>query len=174
VVVVLATDADAKRGCSFAGQAVEAGVRAAHQQGLIVVKPQTEELLALAKDVPLGRLSTAGKVVCSFIKQEVYERFAALVGTEQELRAQARPDGGADEKTEQSAPPPPPPTDLWTGISAGAIVLATVGRDDGWWEAVVHEADPIGEKLILSWRDWPGLPRFTALRRSVALTAPKA
>ncbi|ESY51340.1 hypothetical protein X744_21085 [Mesorhizobium sp. LNJC372A00] len=59
-------------------------------------------------------------------------------------------------------------------MSVGSTVLATVGRDDGWWEAVVLAADPASERLTLSWRDWPKMPSFNVSRRSVAVTSPKA
>ncbi len=170
-VVVLDNSTEGKpRACAFAGDAIDAGVAAAHAQGLAVVAPTTDELLLMAKEVPAGRVSSVGKVVAAFVKQETYAKFTALIGTEHELR-RAEP-GSDDAKAPVSAPTPQP--DPWKAISVGATVLATVGREDGWWEAVVLAADPAGERLTLSWRDWPNMPSFSASRRSVAITAASA
>jgi len=170
-VVVLDGGAEGKpRACTFAFDAIDAGVTAAHAQRLAVVMPTADELLLLANEIPAGRVSSAGKVVCAYVKQEVYQKFAALIGTEHELRP-ADANSFAD-----PAPATAPVTqpDLWSTISVGSTVLATVGREDGWWEAVVLAADPASERLTLSWRDWPKMPSFNASRRSVAVTSPKA
>jgi hypothetical protein len=172
MVVVLATNIDGKpRACVFSDEATEAAVPAAQGQLFAVVVPSSEELIALAADIPVGRVTAAGKVSCSFVKQEVYDKFAALIGTEHELRP---PEGGVAQDGSASGSGSTQQPDLWSDIGAGSIVLATVGRDDGWWEAVVLATDSSGERLTLSWRDWPNMPSFSAARRSVALTAPSA
>lgn len=171
VIVVLAAGDDGKpRAAVFTGEAIEAAVPAAESQKFAVVVPSSQELVALAADIPAGRVTSAGKVSCSFVKQDIYDRFAVLIGTEHQLRSTEgveRDDAGASDA-------PLPARDLWRDITIGSVVLATVGRDDGWWEAVVLAADPTGERLTLSWRDWPNLPSFSAPRRSVALNAPSA
>jgi hypothetical protein len=154
----------------FAGDEIDSGVSAAHAQNFAVVVPATDELVALATELPVGRVSSTGKVSCSFVKHDIYEKFVALIGTGHEL---LRPDtNGADDLVTVSVPISQP--DLWSTIGVGSTVLATVGREDGWWEAVVLAADPSSERLTLSWRDWPNLPSFSASRRRVALTAPSS
>ncbi|WP_155924008.1 hypothetical protein [Mesorhizobium sp. L103C119B0] len=158
------------RACTFAGDAIGAALTVAHAQGVAVVVPSNDELVALAKEIPAGRVSPAGKVVCVFVKHDVYEKFAALIGTEHELRP-------ADAGSAADQPPVTAPAqqlDLWSSIVVGSTVLATVGREDGWWEAVVLAADPSSDRLTLSWRDWPNLPSFSTSRRRVALAAPSA
>ncbi|MER8895945.1 hypothetical protein [Mesorhizobium sp. M0676] len=170
IAIILAANVDNKpRAAFFSGEAIDAAVVAAHRQGFAVVVPATEELVVLAADIPAGRLTAAGRVSCSFVKQDVYDKFAALIGTEQELKPS---EGGEQQGGSVSSMPSAGP-DLWAGISAGSIVLATVGREDGWWEAVVLAEDSSGERLTLSWRDWPNMPSFTMARRTVAVIAPR-
>ncbi|ESY23265.1 hypothetical protein [Mesorhizobium sp. LNJC394B00] len=157
------------RACTFAGDAIDGGAAAAHLHGLSVVVPATDELVTVAREISSGRVSSAGKVVCASVKQEVYDKFAALIGTEHQLKPGDQSSVGKSGAT--SAPATP---DLWSTIDVGSVVLATVGREDGWWEAVVLAADPSSDRLTLSWRDWPKMPSFGASRRSVAVTSPKA
>jgi hypothetical protein len=49
-------------------------------------------------------------------------------------------------------------------------VLATIGVEDGWWEAVVIGLN--GEMLNLRWRDFPGERTVLRRRSQVALLAP--
>lgn len=169
-IVVLAGNADGRpRASAFAGEDVDAAVIAAHAQQFSVVVPHTEELIALAGEIPAGRVTAAGKVSCAFVKQETYDKFAALIGSEHEVVAAS---GDAVENAEAGAAAAQ--ADPWSEIAAGSVVLATIGRDDGWWEAVVLATDPSGERLTLSWRDWPNMPSFSAARRAVALTAGQA
>lgn len=66
----------------------------------------------------------------------------------------------------------PEPADPWAAITLGSTVLATVGLEDGWWEAAVLAVDPATDMLTLSWRGWPHLPSFKTRRSSVAVLAP--
>jgi hypothetical protein len=40
--------------------------------------------------------------------------------------------------------------DPWAEIALGLMVLASVGRGDGWWESVVLAVDPETDTLTLS------------------------
>src|SRR5688500_3898377 len=103
----------------------------------------------------------------------LYEKFAAFIGTDAEV---ALSDAGAspapetpgddtaaadsDTYTPVSVDAEPRIPDPWTTIAVGSIVLASVSRDDGWWECVVLAVEPSNDTLTLSWRDWPRMPSF--------------
>ena len=52
-------------------------------------------------------------------------------------------------------------------IGVGSLVLATVGVEDGWWEALVIRLD--GDVLTLKWRDFPREPTVMRRRTELAL-----
>ena len=49
-------------------------------------------------------------------------------------------DAGEEKPTSTEAPPTI--ADPWAAVGVGSTVLATIGRDDGWWEAVVLAVNP--------------------------------
>jgi hypothetical protein len=55
-------------------------------------------------------------------------------------------------------------------LTPGALVLASVGSAEGWWESVIVE---ISEDLLtLKWRDWPDEPTFVRRTSQIALLHP--
>jgi hypothetical protein len=55
-------------------------------------------------------------------------------------------------------------------LTPGALVLASVGSAEGWWESVIVEI--IEELLTLKWRDWPDEPTFVRRTSQIALLHP--
>lgn len=87
------------------------------------------------------------------------------------------PDGGDDlgesvddGDAEVTRPEGHRPAD-WSRIAAGSLVLATEGGDDGWYESIVESVRK-GDVMLLRWRDWPDLPRFTRKRNQLGLLPP--
>ncbi len=58
----------------------------------------------------------------------------------------------------------------WDQIGIGSVVLATVGVEDGWWEAVVLGVN--GGACTLKWRDFPRERTFVRRRTELALLPP--
>ena len=89
----------------------------------------------------------------------------------QALRKPAQPEPGTAPKQgaerPSSIPSPKAHPRTWDEIGVGSLVLATIGVEDGWWEAVVERVE--GELLTLRWRDWPKEPRFVRRRKQLAL-----
>ncbi len=56
-------------------------------------------------------------------------------------------------------------------IRVGSIVLASVAKSDGWWEAEVVAIAP-GAVLRLRWREFPGLEQFEKPAGEVAMVHP--
>lgn len=196
-VVVLGRD---DRGKPHASWFDEPGAKVATQAALLMgmhaLAVSGDALTALATRLPQGRLFASGKAFVPFVKEATYEALAAhLPESAEGLAAEADSDGdgssgddgtgaGDDGSSNGSgsgdgsdggdgASPSPEgrrPTD-WSQIEVGSIVLATEGGSDGWYESVV-ESMRKGDVILLRWRDWPDLPRFTRKRSALALLPP--
>ena len=55
-------------------------------------------------------------------------------------------------------------------LTPGALVLASVGSAEGWWNCTVLAVND--DLLTLSWRDWPEEPHFVRRRSQIALLHP--
>jgi hypothetical protein len=93
------------------------------------------------------------------ISEELYESVVTAINP----RGEAAQDPAKPVSTELPAG--------WEGVKAGHLVLARESLVHGWWEAVVVERS--GDNVTLRWRDYPALPKFTALIKAVALINPK-
>lgn len=145
----------------------------------MMVLPITADIGALAARLPHGRIfGGTGKAFVPFVKQATYDELIAHVPMAQQVRPLrlVRAEAGGGEKSSEPSPAPASadkepamslPAD-WNTIVPGSVVLATVGRDDGWWEAVVQDRKP-GNMWTLRWRDFPTEPAFTRQSSSLAL-----
>ena len=75
-----------------------------------------------------------------------------------------------------ASPATPPAADAripgtWEVIKPGALVLATEGHAEGWYESLVV-ATRADDRFLLRWRDWPDEPEFTRRREELALLHP--
>jgi hypothetical protein len=61
--------------------------------------------------------------------------------------------------------------DSWATIKVGSLVLATENRVEGWFDAIVTEANP-SDMFTLKWRDFPDLEPFLRHRSNLALMFP--
>jgi hypothetical protein len=59
------------------------------------------------------------------------------------------------------------PTDAQAAIKPTDVVLATEGKSEGWFEAIVVKTKGDAQ-LVLKWRDWEDEPEFARLRTEVA------
>jgi hypothetical protein len=60
----------------------------------------------------------------------------------------------------------------WSKIKVGSVVLASEGREDGWYEADVLEVLP-NDRYKLRWHDSPDLPTFERTLTEIALLHPQ-
>ncbi len=170
-----------------------------------VLRVETEEHKALARQLAGGRVFATGRAFTPFARANLYSKLVELAGGATGLTAvQANTEKSADlahhpadfsvdsvqalaamldepngaaagpaKASEPAAPPPastptvsPRPGD-WDEIGIGSLVLATVGVEDGWWEALVLGVN--GEMLTLKWRDFPRERTFVRRRTELAL-----
>jgi hypothetical protein len=106
-------------------------------------------------------------------------RLCPAAGADTAAHCMAQPSSAAASTAEQ-IPPPAQAGDgterypaTWNEIRADHVVVAKEdGPFQGWWEAIVTEAN--GDTLTLRWRNRPQLPPIIRHRLHVALMLPKA
>jgi hypothetical protein len=137
--------------------------KAAKLMDLEVREASSEDLAAVAKKLPVGRLYGNGRGFVPNIRQALYsEVVAALSGEPQ--------DGPTTVQEAMPVASGLPRT--WDEIAAGHLVIVQETLDLGWWEAIV-----IGRKddmFTLRFRDYPKIPKFVRHRSAIALMSPPA
>lgn len=170
----------------FAQNDAEAGTTAAEAMGMFALPVEDDAVRALAGQVPQGKIFTSGKAFVPFVKASLFD--ALVMQLPEDRRDQARQpvrasgkatgnsyavaSGAADGRGAGAATVQHDfPTD-WSKIKVGSVVLASEGREDGWYEADVLETLP-GNRFKLRWHDWPDLPKFERAVTEIALLHPQ-
>ena len=130
---------------------------------LKVYEAVTEDLAALAKKLPVGRLYSNGRGFVPNVRQSLYSEFIATLAVEPQAAL-------GKEKDELPVATGLPGT--WDEIAPGHLVIAQESLEYGWWEAIVLART--GDMLTLRFRDYPKLPKFVRHRAAVALMSPPA
>jgi hypothetical protein len=162
VLIVLGYDEDQKpRAARFPASDANLVARAAQLMDLKVYEATTEELAALAKKLPFGRLYSNGKGFVPNVRQNLYSQIIV------ELAAEPQAAIGKDNDELPVATGLPR---TWDEIAPGHLVIAQEALEYGWWEAIVIARN--GDMLTLRFRDYPKLPKFSRHRAAVALISP--
>lgn len=189
ILVVLGVDDTGKaRASRFTPADSEQAVLAARLMNMHAVNVIDVELRKVAGELPLGRIYATGRGLVPFVKRELYDKLAVLLGTDAEqkdqrlahLKTEAEirqakqttvPDGSAGESVvgSEGNAGEPGSGDPWAGIRVGTTVLArSAASDEGWFEAVVSSIAG-NDELTLRWRDFSGEPVFKRKRRAVGV-----
>ena len=159
VLIVLGYDENQKpRAARFPATDANLVAKAAQVMDLKVYEATTEELTALAKKLPVGRLYSNGKGFVPNVRQNLYSQIIV------ELAAQPQAAVGKDNDELPVAAGLP---SSWDDIAPGHLVIAQEALEYGWWEAIVIARN--GDMLTLRFRDYPKLPKFSRHRAAVAL-----
>jgi hypothetical protein len=177
--VVIGLDKDQKpRAAIFPPSDTVAATKAAGLLGLRAALAETPEALALAKQLPEGKVFATGKGLMPLVKRETFDKLLKLVTflddkprptldtpapTPSTAKAQAGPETAP--KGQVSAPSSNP----WDAIEVGAIVLWRVDPKEGWFECVLIATSKDRKKLTLKWRDFSGFKPFEVQRLAVGL-----
>ena len=158
VLIVLGYDEDQKpRAARFPAADLNLVTKAAQLMDLKVYEATTEELAALAKKLPVGRLYSNGKGFVPNVRQNLYSQIIV------ELAAEPQAAIGKDDDLPVATGLPR----AWDEIAPGHLVIAQESLEYGWWEAIVIART--GDMLTLRFRDYPKLPKFSRHRAAVAL-----
>ncbi|MET3900674.1 hypothetical protein ABIB57_004640 [Devosia sp. UYZn731] len=169
--ILLGLDGKDRRHASwFNANETERALGAAGLMGMATLTVTSPELVALAGDLPHGKIFGSGKAFVPFVKQTLFDKLAAHLPDRSvltDLRAIAS-------STEVAVAPAGKsknyrlPKD-WSKFEVNDLVLATEGGEqDGWYECVVVDAKD-QKALTLQWRDWQQEPTFVRPAEEVAL-----
>lgn len=160
-LIVLGYDDQHKpHGARFQGSDAKLVTEAAKAMGLNVYEAANEDLAALAKKLPTGRLYSNGKGFVPNIRQNLYSALISNLAQEPQA-ALAKDDESPVPQISSGLPR------NWDEIGPGHLVIAQETLEYGWWEAIVLDRN--GDMLSLRFRDYPKLPRFVRHRSAVAL-----
>ena len=158
-LIVLGYDEDQKpRAAQFPGADADLVAKAAQLMDLRVYRASTEDLAALAKKLPAGRLYSNGKGFVPNVRQSLYSEIIVTLAVEPKA---------AVGKDQDELPVATGLPQTWDEIGPGHLVIAQEALEYGWWEAIVIERN--GDMLKLRFRDYPKLPKFSRHRAAVAL-----
>ena len=163
-LIVLGYDEDQKpRAARFPAADTNLVTKAAELMDLKVYKATNEELAALAKKLPLGRLYSNGKGFVPNVRQSLYSEIIVELAAEPE---------SAVGKDNDDLPVATGLPRTWDEIAPGHLVIAQESLEYGWWEAIVIART--GDMLTLRFRDYPKLPKFARHPAAVALISATA
>ncbi len=169
-VVLFGIDSHGKpKGARFGQKDAELAIKAASQLQLKVLASDDPKVAEITAQLPVGRVHGTGRTFVPFIRQDLYDKLVAAApnGNTQPVRP---PSGSAGAPSSKGSPPNLPRN--WHEIGRGDLVIVQESLVDGWYYAIVVEAD--GDTLKVRWRDYPGERPFTCNRRRVGLLYPGA
>ncbi|RVJ77345.1 hypothetical protein [Sinorhizobium medicae] len=179
-VIMVGLDDQGKPHASwFAEDDGDAAAVAADLMDMALIEVGSDELTAVAKGLPRGKLFESGKAFVPFVKRTTYDQLAKYLDDDYLTAAAARVEAAAAAasaaaedyaKASKGEVPARQPED-WSKLLVGDLVLARETAEEGWFEAIVIEATD--DRFRLRWRDWPELPSFTRALTDIALLHPQ-
>jgi hypothetical protein len=158
-LIVLGYDENYKpRAARFPATDAELVAKAAQLMDLKVYEAASEDLAALAKKLPVGRLYGNGRGFVPNIRQSLYSEIIVTLAGEP---------NAAVGKDRDELPVAAGLPRTWDEIAPGHLVIAQEALDYGWWEAIVISR--AGDMFTLRFRDYPKLPKFVRHRNAIAL-----
>ena len=162
-LIVLGYDENDKpRAARFLASDAELVTKAARLMDLKVYQATNEDLAALAKKLPEGRLYGNGRGFVPNIRQSLYSQMIVALAVEPQA---------AVGKEQDDLPVATGLPRSWDEIAPGHLVIAQEGLEYGWWEAIVIGRN--GDMFTLRFRDYPKLPKFVRHRSAIALMSPR-
>jgi hypothetical protein len=157
------------KGARFRKEHASLAVKAATQLQLNVLASNDPKVAEIAARLPVGRVHATGRTFVPFIRHELYDKLvaAAADGNGHPTRPPNGSSGASGSTPGGSAPHMPR---NWREIGVGDLVVANQDRDEGWYEAIVVEAN--GDMLTTRWRDYPRERRMVHHRLRLGLLYP--
>jgi hypothetical protein len=171
-VILFGIDSSGKpKAARFGAKHAGLATRAANQLQLRALPSNDPKVAQIAARLPVGRVHATGRMFVPFVRRDLYDKLlAAAPNAASEQRAAAPPSGtGGDAGGKPSGSPPHLPK-TWAEIGIGDLVVAFESADEGWYEAIVAEAN--GDMLTLRWRDYPRERRVVRHRNRLGLLHP--
>jgi hypothetical protein len=158
------------KGARFGKEHASLAMKAATQLQLQVLASNDPKVAEIAARLPVGRVHATGRTFVPFIHRDLYDQLLAAAAANGNAHATNPPNGssGAQGSTPGGSAPHLPQN--WQAIGLGDLVVAQESLEDGWYEAIVVEAN--GDMLTLRWRDFPRQRRFARHRLQLGLLYP--
>jgi hypothetical protein len=149
-------------------------MKAANQLQLQVLASNDPEVAEIAARLPVGRVHATGRMFVPFIRRDLYDQLLAAAAANGNLHEPPAPPANGMSGNDAASPPsrssPKLPRD-WQEIGVGDLVVAQQSLEDGWYEAIVVDAN--GDMFSLRWRDYPRQRQFVRHRRRLGLLYPE-
>jgi hypothetical protein len=161
------------KGARFGKEHADLAVKAASQLQLQVLAGNDPKIAEIVARLPVGRVHATGRTFVPFIHRDLYDLLLAAAGNGNLAQPPAPPASGASGNAAGSRPPGSSPPKLprnWQEIGIGDLVVANQDRWEGWYEAIVVEAN--SDMFTLRWRDNPRARRFARHRLRLGLLYP--
>jgi hypothetical protein len=146
-------------------------IKAASQLQLHVLAGNDPKLAGIAARLPMGRVHATGRTFVPFIARDLYDRLLAAANAN--VPQEPSPSSSGASGNPAGSRPPGSSAKLprnWQEIGVGDLVLAQQDPEDGWYEAIVGEAN--GDMFTVRWRDYPRQRRFARHRLRLGLLYP--
>lgn len=170
-VVLFGIDSSGKpKAARFGTKHAGLATKAASQLQLRVLQGNDPKVAALVGRLPVGRVHATGRMFVPFVRRDLYDKLLAAApaaGSQQEAPPPASGSSGYAGSGGKPAGSPPNLPRKWEEIGVGDLVVAFEDVDEGWYEAIVAEAD--GDMLTLRWRDYPKERRIVRHRNRLGL-----
>jgi hypothetical protein len=165
-VVVFGIDDHGKpKAARFGKDHAGVAMKAADQLRLRVLPGDHPGIADLFGRLPVGRAHATGRTFVPFVRRDLYDKLVAIAAPNgSDHQPPPTPDGGG-RGAAGSRPPGSGPNlpQSWDAIGVGDLVIANGGVDEGWYEAIVVEAN--GNMLTVRWNDYPR-ERVTVVNRN--------
>jgi len=172
-VILFGIDSTGKpKAARFGAKHAGLATKAASQLQLQLLPANTPNVAEITARLPVGRVHATGRMFIPFVRRDVYDKLvlAASAGGSKQQPPAAPPSstgGAAGSNPPRSAPNRPR---RWRDIGVGDLVLAYGGPEEGWYEAIVMEAQ--GDMMTVRWPDYPRERRYMQHRNRLALLYP--
>jgi hypothetical protein len=160
-LIVLGYDEQQKpRGARFVDAKPDLVAKAADLMDLKVYQATSEDVAAIAKKLPVGRLYANGRGFVPNVRQDLYSDLVVALALEPQ--AALSPENDKDNLPAARGLPR-----TWDEVGPGHLVIAQESLDYGWWEAIIIERKD--DVFLLRFRDYPKLPKFFRHQTAIAL-----
>lgn len=147
-------------------------IKAASQLQLHVLSSDDPKVAAIVSRLPVGRVHATGRTLVPFIRRDLYDKLIAAAPNGSLDQPPTPPASGASGAAGKPPGSPPNLPRNWQQIALGDLVIAQESLEEGWYEAIVLQAD--GDMLTLRWRDYPGGKSIVRNWRRLGLLYPGA
>jgi hypothetical protein len=172
MIVILGCGNDDKpHAARFELSDLAAARRAAAMMNFRLGKATTDRALALAKNLPEGKIFAPGKGLLPLVKSEIFDELTAHL----DFELAGDPPGCTPAAEDLDPQTRSAVEQLWGQIKAGSQVLVFEqgeGRYPHWCAAIVTAVSKDKETLTVRWRDYYGWGVFPVNRSAVAVLPP--